>query len=235
MAEVQKRDPEGINHAKSRPTDKRIYAQMLVDAFTAITATNVAKLPEMFELDKSRLSEISFMIRRIITVGAILLQCKNLLKRDVRSAWKTEASRIMTVLETKPAFATAVDGIMAALESGRSMPAATKSQLRALVNKIMNAYVEMEKGTEPTEPVLRLLLTRLRGNIVARLAPGSASDKVKATNNSGEKLASLGLSEFVDKVRWISDLLDKIGSVDKAAHHPWWEAVATKVVQDEME
>ncbi|KAH6885716.1 T-complex protein 11-domain-containing protein [Thelonectria olida] len=235
MAEVQKRDPEGINHPKSRPTDKRIYAQMLVDAFTAIAVSNVANLPEMFELDRSRLFEISSMIKRIITVGAILLQCKNLLKRDVRSAWKMEASRIMTVLETKPATATAVDGIMAALESGRSMPAATKSQLRALVNKIMNAYVDMEKGQEPTEPVLRLLLTRLRGNIVARLAPGSASDKVKATNNSGEKLASLGLSEFVDKVRWISDLLDKIGSVDRAAHHPWWEAVATKVVQDEME
>lgn len=119
---------------------------------------------------------------------------------------------------------------MAALEAGRSMPAATKTHLRALVSKVLHASQDMSRnGTEPREPVLRLLLTRLRGNILARLAPGSASEKVKAANNAGEKLASLGLSEFVDKVRYISTLLDKIGAVDKAAHGPWWDAIATKV------
>lgn len=235
MTEAQKRDPDGINHAKSRPTDGRIYAQMLVDVFTCISPANAKALPEMLRLDESRFFSISSMVQRIITCGAILLQCKNLLKRDVRSPWKTEASRIMTVLEAKPPLATSVDGIMAALETGRSMPAATKSHLRALVTKIVKAYQDMwEKGDEPTEPVLRLLCVRLRGSILARLTPGSARDKVKAANNTGERLASLGLSEFVDKVRHISDLLERIGSVDRAAHHPWWEAIASKVAQDEM-
>jgi hypothetical protein len=35
-------------------------------------------------------------------------------------------------------------------------------------------------------------------------------------------------------VREISNLLEKIGTVDRAAHGPWWDAVATKVEQDEM-
>ncbi|KAI5458177.1 T-complex protein 11-domain-containing protein [Mariannaea sp. PMI_226] len=234
--EMQKRDPEGINHPNnSRNIATRIYAQMLVDVFTNASPSAATDIPEMLRLDQSRVGQISTMIQRIITVGAILLQCKNLLKRDVRSSWKMEASRIMTVLEANHPLNTMVDGTMAALESGRSMPAATKSHLRALVNKILNAYQEMtQQGSETREPVLRLLLTRLRGNILARLAPGSASEKVKAANNAGEKLASLGLSEFVDKVRQISDLLDKIGSVDRAAHAPWWDAVATKVDQEEM-
>lgn len=237
MAEVQKRDVEGINHPKSRPTANRLHAQMLVDVFTQPTPIGRNQIPEMLHLDRGRINQVSTMVQRIITVGAVLLQCKNLLKRDVRSSWKMEATRIMTVLEANhSSIETTVGGTMAALEAGRSMPAATKSHLRALVTKVLTASQDMSlHSTEPREPVLRLLLTRLRGNILARLASGSASEKVKAANTAGEKLARLGLSEFVDKVRHISDLLDKVGSVDRAAHSTWWDAVATKVQQDDME
>jgi hypothetical protein len=236
MSEVHKRDPEGINHAKSQPSAARFYAQMLVDTFTQPTPVKMEQVPEMLQLDHGRINEVSTMVQRIITAGAVLLQCKNLLKRDVRSAWKVEATRIMTVLEANHGSLDAtVQGTMAALEAGRSMPAVTKSHLRALVTKVLKASQEMsQQSVEPSEPVLRLLLTRLRGNILARLAPGSASEKVKAANTAGEKLASLGLSEFVERVRHISDLLDKVGSVDRAAHSPWWDAVATKVQQEDM-
>lgn len=235
--EAQKRDPEGINHPKAQPTAARFYAQLLVDVFTQPVPFDEATMPEMLALDASRVKEISTTVQRVITVGAVLLQCKNLLKRDVRTQWKTEASRIMQVLEADHAsIDTTIAGTMAALEAGRSMPSATKTHLRALVTKVLQASVDMvQKGTEPKEPVLRLLLTRLRGNILARLAASSASDKVKATNTAGEKLASLGLSEFVDRVRQIAELLDKIGSVDRAAHSEWWDAVATNVQQDTME
>ncbi|UKZ56172.1 hypothetical protein TrVGV298_010001 [Trichoderma virens] len=235
MAEVHKRDVEGINHPKSRPTASKIYAQMLVDVFTQPTPVGPEQIPEMLRLDQARINQVSTMVQRIITVGAVLLQCKNLLKRDVRSAWKTEAARVMTVLEANHASVeTAVDGTMAALEAGRSMPPPTKTHLRALVTKVLTASREMAlRSTEPRDPVLRLLLTRLRGNILARLASGSASEKVKAANTAGEKLASLGLSEFVEKVRQMSDLLDKVGAVDRAAHAPWWDVVATKAQQDD--
>ncbi|KAM6476600.1 IQ calmodulin-binding motif domain protein [Trichoderma sp. SZMC 28011] len=235
MAEVHKRDVEGINHPKSRPTASKIYAQMLVDVFTQPTPVGPEQIPEMLRLDQARINQVSTMVQRIITVGAVLLQCKNLLKRDVRSAWKTEAARVMAVLEANHApVETAVEGTMAALEAGRSMPPPTKTHLRALVTKVLTASREMAlRSTEPRDPVLRLLLTRLRGNILARLASGSASEKVKAANTAGEKLASLGLSEFVEKVRHMSDLLDKVGAVDRAAHAPWWDVVANKAQQDE--
>ncbi|KAM0247568.1 hypothetical protein ACHAP5_004019 [Fusarium lateritium] len=235
LAEVQRRDPEGMNHPRSRPTAGRFYAQMLVDIFTKISPAPIEEVPEMLRLDYNRISQVSTTVQRIITAGAVLLQCKNILKRDVRSSWKMEASRIMAVLEANHPLQATVDGVMAALESGRSMPTATKGHLRALVTKVLTASRDMaENGSEPREPVLRLLLTRLRGNILARLAAGSASEKVKAANTAGEKLASLGLSEFVDRVREISNLLEKIGNVDRAAHGPWWDAVATKVEQEEM-
>ncbi|KFA70342.1 hypothetical protein S40285_01741 [Stachybotrys chlorohalonatus IBT 40285] len=235
MAEVQKRDPEGINHPKAKPSAARFYAQMMVDIFTQPRPVKRNAVPEMLRLDMGRIDQVSMTVQKIITVGAILLQCKNLLKRDVRSPWKTEASRIMTVLEADTtSIDSAVDGVMAALQAGRSMPGATKNHLRALTRKILAASQDMAlNSAEPRDPVLRLLLTRLRGNILARLSAGSASEKVKVAHTAGEKLASLGLSEFVEKVRHISDLLDKIGSVDKAAHEPWWNAIATKIEQEE--
>lgn len=240
IAESQRRDPEAINHPKLRPNASRFYAQMLVDLFTTLAVPVPAdQVPEMLRLDTARITKVSVMVQRIITVGAVLLQCKNLLKRDVRTQWKTEAARILTVLENEHASLDAsLDGTMAALEAGRSMPAATKTQLRQLVRKVLEAARDMaQTGREPTHPVLRLLLTRLRGNIFARLVPGSssASEKVKAANTAGEKLASLGLSEFVDRVRQISDLLEKIGNVDRAAHGTWWDAVAIKVQQETIE
>lgn len=237
MAEAQRRDPEGINHPKARPTARRIYAQMLVDVFTQPTPIDVNTIPEMLRLNTARVTEVSLTVQRLVIVGALLLQCKNLLKRDVRSPWKTEASRILTVIQANHAsLDTALEGIMAALEAGRSMPAATKSHIRAFTRKVLAAGQEMSQhGTEPREPVMRLLLTRLRGNILARLSPSSAGEKVKAATVAGEKLATLGLSEFVDKVRHVSDLLDKVGAVDRAAHSPWWDAVATKVEQDELQ
>ncbi|KAM0255026.1 hypothetical protein ACHAQJ_006174 [Trichoderma viride] len=237
MAEVQKRDVEGINHPKSRPTASKIYAQLLVDVFTQPTPIATEQIPEMLRLDQARINRVSTMVQRIITVGAVLLQCKNLLKRDVRSAWKTEAARVMAVLEANHASVeTAVDGAMAALEAGRSMPPPTKTHLRALVTKVLTASRDMAvRSTEPRDPVLRLLLTRLRGNILARLASGSASEKVKAANTAGEKLASLGLSEFVENVRQMSDLLDKVGAVDRGAHSPWWDAVAAKTQRDDAD
>ncbi|KOS22359.1 T-complex protein 11-like protein 2 [Escovopsis weberi] len=237
MAEVQKRDVEGINHPKSRPSGSRIYAQMLVDVFTQPTPIDPATVPEMLRLDEKRITEVSTMIQRIITAGAVLLQCKNLLKRDARSPWRAEAARIMAVLEAHHGSRDApVAGVMAALEAGRSMPTATRGHLRALVTKVLTASQDMSlNASEPREPVLRLLLARLRSNILARLASGSATEKIKAASTAGEKLATLGLSEFVEKVRHIADLLDKVGSVDRGAHSPWWDVVAERMREDDAE
>ena len=233
LAETARRDPESINHPASRPTANRIYAQMLVDTFTQLSPLPLAETPEMLVLDHKRALEAGRLTRRIVTAAAILLQCKNLLKRDVRAPWKNEAQRILLVLEKgevqqpEVPLESTMEGIMAALEAGRSMPAATKQHLRALVNKFVTAGAEaaVKRELEPREPVLRLLLNRLRGYILARLAAASASEKVRATSTAGEKLASLGLAEFVDKVRDMVDMMGKVSTVDRNAHGGWWDQV----------
>lgn len=236
LGEVAKRDPEGVNHPSSRPMANRIYAQLLVDLFTQLSPIPISDMPEMLLLDHKRAVEAGRLTRQIITTGAILLQCKNLLKRDVRAPWRNEAQRIMLVLERSEqqsdiTLEVAAEGIMAALEAGRSMPAATKVHLKALVTKFLVAGAEAATQTdgEVREPVLRLLLGRLKGHILARLAVASASEKVKVTSTAGERLAGLGLAEFVDKVRDMVEMIGKVSTVDRDAHGPWWDKVAEVV------
>ncbi|AEO68516.1 60eff8dd-8652-4fd8-9e2b-4f0e6e02c560 [Thermothielavioides terrestris] len=236
LAETSRRDSEGSTQAASRPTANRIYAQLLVDLFTQVSPVPREDMPEMLRLDHMRVLEAGRVTRHIITTGAILLQCKNLLKRDVRAPWRQEAQRILAVLEKSEdpraeiTPEVAAEGIIAALEAGRSMPAATKQHLRGMVHKFLAASAEVaapsQRGRDIQEPVLRLLLNRLRGHLLARLTAASASEKVKATSTAGEKLASLGLAEFVDKVRDMLDMMGRVSAVDRDAHGTWWDQVA---------
>ncbi|KUJ12078.1 putative T-complex protein 11-like protein 1 [Mollisia scopiformis] len=232
LAEAARRDPENVNLVRSRPTPEKIYTQMLVDVFTSLDTT--IAIPETLLLDSKRITRIRTDLLRIVTAGAILLQCKNLLKRDVRSQWKVEANRVITVLENSKSPEQAGQGIQAALESSRSMPAATKNHIRELVSRIVTASASISTGTtELRDPVMRLLMTRLRGHIFARLAATTEKEKVKSASTASEDLAGKGLPEFVHKVGAIVEEVSKVGSLDRESHGVWYEVVAKKVEENE--
>jgi hypothetical protein len=231
FAEAARRDPEGINLPKNRPTPDKFYAQMLVDIFTTFSSSE--EVPETLRLDQKRINRTRSEILNIVACGAILIQCKNLLKRDVRSQWKTEASRLLSVLEGAKTVEIAREGIQAALESSRSMPSATKAHIRELVRRIVeNTFETASTGQAVTEPVMRLLLTRLRGHILGRLSAITASEKVKAMSTATESLATLGLPEFVTSVGKIVEDLGRLGVIDREAHALWYELVAKKVEEE---
>lgn len=271
LAETAKRDPEGINHPKARPNLNHFYTQMLIDVFTQLSPIPLDEMPEMLRLDHARALKWGALTRRVVTAGAVLLQCKNLLKRDVRLPWKTEAHRVMAVLEKAERDAaqqpdskdnnqqqpsretvaarlraaisssTVVDGVVAALESGRSMPPSTKANLRTIVQRTMTASAEaaVARDTEagggdaiPQEPVLRLLLHRLRGYLSGRLTIATTNEKTRQSNAVSERLTGLGLAEFVDHVREMTDEVSRVGAVDRDTHVRFWEAVAEQVDEE---
>ena len=233
MNEAARRDPENINLARNRPTPEKIYAQMLVDVFTSIDASTGT--PETLQLDCKRILRIRSDVLRIVTSGAILLQCKNLLKRDVRSQWKTEATRIFSVLENAKGPEQASQGIQAALESSRSMPVATKNHIKLLVSRIVasadsvssqHSTSSSEEVKELRDPVMRLLLTRLRGHILGRLTAQTEKEKVKSASTASESLATLGLPEFVQRVGAMVEEIGKVGALDRESHGGWYEVIA---------
>jgi len=232
VAEHAKRDPEMVNLARARPTPDKMYAQMLVDVFTSLDYS--VPIPETLELDLKRITRIRADVLRIVTSGAILLQCKNLLKRDVRSQWKTEATRIFSVLENAKTPEQASQGIQAALESSRSMPAATKNHIKDLVLRIVTTSASSASGaTELRDPVTRLLMTRLRGYILTRLAANTEKEKVKSASTASERLASLGLPEFVHRIGAIVEEMARVGALDRESHGIWYEEIAKRVEEGE--
>ncbi|PQE26763.1 IQ calmodulin-binding domain-containing family protein [Rutstroemia sp. NJR-2017a BVV2] len=234
--ETSRRDPENINLARNRPTPEKIYIQMLVDISTSTSSTPI---PETLQLDTKRIESIRTDILRIVTTSAILLQSKNILKRDVRSQWKTEAQRIYSVLEMAKSVESAEQGITAALESSRSMPMATKSHIRELVKKIVGAAAAVnaddangESNRELNEPVMRLLMTRLRGYLVGRLAKENGQLNVKGNAGEGMGMAGLGMPEFVERVGGLVDVLGRVGRVDRESHGGWYEVVEGRVAEE---
>jgi hypothetical protein len=237
VTEAARRDPENINLPRARPTPDKFYAQMLVNVFTSVDSS--VAIPETLQLDSKRIVRIRTDILRIITTGAILLQSKNLLKRDVRSQWKAEAARVHAVLENAKAPDQAMQGIQAALESLRSMPAATKSHIRDLVSRVVTASSAVSAAsssgtaTELRDPVMRLLLSRLRAHILSRLAASTEKEKVRNASTASEGLATLGLPEFVHKVGAMVEEVARVGAVDRQAHGEWYEDVAANVEAEE--
>jgi hypothetical protein len=227
MDEAARRDPEQVNLARARPTPEKIYAHMLVDVFTSLDPS--VSIPETLQLDEKRIIRIKADILRIVTTGAILLQCKNLLKRDPRSQWKTEASRVFSVLENSKTPDHASQGIQTALESSRSMPAATKNHIKQLVARIVATAFAISTGSkEIREPVMRLLMTRLRGHILGRLTANTEREKLKSASTASESLATLGLPEFVHKIGDMVDEIGRVGSLDRESHGRWYEEIAKK-------
>jgi hypothetical protein len=235
MTEAARRDPESIGLARARPTPDKIYAQMLVDISTSLSSSS-DNIPETLDLDKKRILRIRADVLRIVTAGAVLLQSKNLLKRDVRSQWKVEATRVYSVLENAKSAEHAAQGIQVALESSRSMPVATKNHIRELVTRIVAASTSLTDGdaNELRDPVMRLLLTRLRGHLLGRLAANTEREKVKSASTASESLATLGLPEFVQKVGAIVEEISRVGRLDREAHGLWYEAVASKIEEEVM-
>lgn len=97
--EADRRDPWSQANPINRPTAHKIYARGLVDLAIATPPLRSSELPETLELDRARISRIREDALRITTIGGILLTAKNLLKRDVRAQWKSEANKMWLVLK----------------------------------------------------------------------------------------------------------------------------------------
>jgi hypothetical protein len=222
--EADRRDPWAQANPMNRPTAHKIYARGLVDLAIATPPLRDSELPETLELDRARISRIREDALRITTIGGILLTAKNLLKRDVRSQWKSEAQKMWLVLReggymrdpTTPAK------ISSLLESSRNMPPSTRSQLSSTITRLLT---QAETG-KLSDPVLKVLFQRLKTHIFNRVSASSSGERVKAASTATEGLATTGLPEFVSQVADICEQLGKVGEVDRNAHGKWYEEIA---------
>ncbi|OAX78732.1 hypothetical protein ACJ72_06959 [Emergomyces africanus] len=207
---------------------------------------------------------------KIAATASILLSAKNLLKRDVRSQWKSEAERIMALdfSDIKP------ERVQSILESSHAMPASTRTQLFSTIKRVLSpataasiaatatatASASSAVSISPdtiallpsspspsspsssssetdnnnndaanagcfTDPVTKLMLSRLRAHVFARLSASSASERVRTTATASQSLAAAGMPEFVSEVGKIVESLGKVREVDWLCHGLIYEGI----------
>ncbi|KAL1975645.1 hypothetical protein VTN31DRAFT_4037 [Thermomyces dupontii] len=85
------------------------------------------------------------------------------------------------------------------------------------------------EGSSPpasfTDPVAKLILSRLRAHVLTRLSAASASERVRTTATASQSLAAAGMPEFVSEVGKLVDELSKVREVDWLCHGRWYEEV----------
>ncbi|KAK2865243.1 hypothetical protein FQN49_003777 [Arthroderma sp. PD_2] len=237
--------------AEPQPSMAKVYAQGMVDLVLNNAVTPQQCIPETLHADHGRLRQLRSQVFKIAATASILLTAKNLLKRDVRSQWKSEADRILS-LDWNDIKAERIQSI---IDSTHPMPTATRSQLFNTIKRVVapaaaasNAAfalapprlsvtttfqsfsVRPSSGSSDassessnsarsfTDPVARLMLTRLRSHILARLSASNTRERVRMTTTASQGLAGAGMPEFVSEVGKVVESLDKIREVDWLCH-----------------
>jgi hypothetical protein len=235
IAEADRRDPESIRRPEDRPTAPKIYAKALVDLAISPNPLSDEEIPETLALDTNRLRRFRTEAMRIAVIGAIFLTAKNLLKRDVRSQWKTEASRLWQLLATESYTASSpptsdptgaptstAEKAASILSSAHNMPAATRSHLASTISR----FFAQAASNRLSDPVLKVLFQRLKSHVHNRLSAFGSAERVRAASSAQEALAACGLAEFGSQVVAIVECLERVRAVDLEALGEWYGVVA---------
>nr|POE94295.1 t-complex protein 11-like protein 2 [Quercus suber] len=173
-----------------QPGPDKIYVKALTDLAIEQGLLEDNEIPETLRLDTARLCDLRDRAARITVVGAILLTAKNLLKRDVRAQWKTEAARLWPLLASSATtarddsdpnhnpVAVAAQKAFGVLETAHNMPPSSKAQLAGTIQRFFAqaATVSTNATARFTDPVLKVLFQRLHRHIFERLATTARDD-----------------------------------------------------------
>ncbi|KMU91032.1 hypothetical protein CIHG_08968 [Coccidioides immitis H538.4] len=252
IEELKKRDPgsSGVT-----PPVAKIYAQGLVNLVLSNGRLSHDQVPETLSLDHSRLEALRSQSFKIAATAAILLSAKNLLKRDVRCQWKGEAERILSLDfgEIKPErvqsildsthpmpaatrsqlFATIKRVLMPASAASATASSSSAPGVMATSGPAASSFIQSSNAPTEiatcaryfTDPVAKLMLSRLRAHVLARLSAASAKERVRTTSTASQSLAAAGMPEFVNEVGKLVDSLNRIREVDWMCHGMTYENI----------
>ncbi|KAK0326763.1 hypothetical protein LTR82_002606 [Friedmanniomyces endolithicus] len=242
--EADRRDPENVRLATDRPNPEKTYARALVDLALDQSGPLLTpdSVPETLHLDLSRLRSLRAQAIRITAIGALLLTAKNLLKRDVRAQWKTQAARLWLLLAADDystadshgeGEASAAGKALGVLESGSNMPGSTKMLLAGAIGRVFAQAAAAgagvgSGGSRFTDPVLKVLFQRLRTHVLTRLSAETSGERVRAAASASEVLTSCGLGEMVGQVGGVVEVLERVRAVDWRSHGGWYGEIVAE-------
>ena len=242
-ADLARRSPEGSSPRP--PSSSRIYTTGLVDVFVGLPgAAPGFVVPETLDLDARRIDAARQDVLRIVTVAAILLTAKNLLKRDVRAQWRTQAQRMWDLSAGPPGgSAWAGSGSSATppyadpapylsildTTSGAALPPSKRASLAGTVETVLS---NARASPNISHPVMKVLLRKIREHVFSRLVASSSEEKVRAAATAAEVLGAGGLAEFAGRIGALVEEMGRVRQADWDAHGSWIDKVAAAVEKE---
>ncbi|KAJ0415544.1 IQ calmodulin-binding motif domain protein [Aspergillus carlsbadensis] len=131
--------------------------------------------------------------------------------------------RVLSPVATASA-AVSLTEARASIEVNTEAPAQESSSSES-VNSATSSSTAGSGATNFTDPVARLILSRLRAHVLSRLSASSASERVRATSTASQSLAGAGMPEFVSQVGQLTEELSKVHEVDWLCHGMIYERI----------
>lgn len=199
----------------SRSTPLQIYNHAFTDLFATLDTAplTAATAPETLHLDIDRLNGFRAAFRATVLGAAVTITTKNLLRRDVRSAWKALKERVSAL----PAERELATGIVAFLEETTATPRGVLTHVGGAVGRIV------ERGDQ--DPVVRVVKARLRGFVEVRLGAEGSRERVALATGGGETLAGFGMAEWLPEVAGLVDGVVACGGCNRDVYREWYDAI----------
>ncbi|KAL3490891.1 IQ calmodulin-binding motif domain protein [Aspergillus germanicus] len=131
--------------------------------------------------------------------------------------------RVLSPVATASAAASFTEA-RTSVEANAEAPAQESSSSES-VSSAASSSTAGGGATNFTDPVARLILSRLRAHVLSRLSASSASERVRATSTASQSLAGAGMPEFVSQVGQLTEELSKVREVDWLCHGMIYERI----------
>ncbi|KAK6499623.1 hypothetical protein TWF481_009988 [Arthrobotrys musiformis] len=239
LAELASRDTEGVNHPRQQPSALSLVNQGYVTLLIHLNPLSSVVLPETFHMDGERVLNLYNDVNTVVVSSAILLTVKSLLRKDARTAWKGAREKAAQLMENPRLSSDAkADALVTFFKEdlGAGITDAQAGHIRPAVRRLFGNLENARKGDTSgllADPVVKVMLSRLKGFVLARLNALTPKDKVKLASGAVETLTSFGMAEQVAEIAGIVDSVLALATVNKECYWKWYSEIITQAVAQE--
>ncbi|KAF3934627.1 hypothetical protein ABW20_dc0102312 [Dactylellina cionopaga] len=238
LAELASRDVENVNHPRQQPTVFGLLNQGFVSLFIHLDALSTVVVPETFHLDIERVVNMHTEVNMIVVSSAMLLTIKSLLRKDARTAWKGLREKTVEMMQISNMSADAkaekivefVKEDLAAMVVTDAQSGHIKSAAKRLFGNVEAAKMGDSSGLL-ADPVVKVMLARLKGFVLARLNAQTPKDKVRLASGAGETLTSFGMAEQVVEVGAVVEAMLGLAAVNRECYGTWYGDIVKEILE----
>lgn len=185
--------------------------------------------PETLHLDIDRINTFRKEFRHIVLGTAICLTTKNLLRRDVRSAWKPLKERVAALLSALPPSPSPADtkllaeAVCSFLTETVACPKPVLAHVASAVTRIAGRRPGHDSADQ--DPVVRIVAKRVYGFVAARLDAQGSKEKVRLATGGGDTLTGFGMAEWIADVGVYVERAGTCAGWNRECYSGWYDVV----------